>query len=222
MIPRATNIARVNYTKSKRRTFCVRLRRCSVDTLILHPNSTAQWYALVNDAEKQSTITLGEDLESYLVFLLMRFTSKADMANSVLAMDFLRAIDALGNQRVDLLQDVGDKCLLFSGLFPGRAKRRRVSISYFVNLGQNAYYSLAHLDKSEEIIKLYTSLTNQFVAIMDVLLAMRQGHENVLPFEALEAAELWQDTHSTQARKVMDHYTQGIVILNQQKKEVRH
>ncbi|CAN5310257.1 hypothetical protein BH10PSE19_BH10PSE19_10290 [soil metagenome] len=190
-----------------------------METLILHPNSTAQWHALVNEAEKQSTISLGEDLESYLVFLLMRFMSKSDMASSVLAMDFLRACETEGSLRSDLLQDIGDKCLLFSGLFPGRAKRRRVHISYFVNLGQNAYYSLANLDKREGEAKLHNSLSVKFVPLMDVLLAMRQSHKDLLP---LEAVELWQETRSTQALSTMKRYTGGVVVLGQQEGEVRH
>ena len=86
-----------------------------MESLVLHPTATAQWHALVNEAESLRHIQLGEELESYLVFLLMRFTEKPEMAHSVLAMDFLDSVKAAGAERRDKLQDVGDKCLLFAG-----------------------------------------------------------------------------------------------------------
>ena len=41
--------------------------------LILEPTSVAQWQALVREAQSECNCNLDETLESYLVFLLMRF-----------------------------------------------------------------------------------------------------------------------------------------------------
>ena len=54
--------------------------------LVLHPTSTAQWHSLVCEAESASNIYLDEELQSYLVFLLMRFLDKPAMAAKVLAL----------------------------------------------------------------------------------------------------------------------------------------
>src|SRR6185312_5855189 len=105
-----------------------------MNTLILQPTATADWQTLIKEAEVASHHPLGEDLESYLVFLLIRFMKKAEMANSVLALEFLHSLELAGRVQADQLRDVGDKCLLFAGLFPGRAERRRVRISYFVEM----------------------------------------------------------------------------------------
>ena len=43
-------------------------------SLILHPTDIAQWYALVNEAQVASQLNLTENTESYLVFLLQRFS----------------------------------------------------------------------------------------------------------------------------------------------------
>ena len=59
-----------------------------MQNIVTYPTSMAQWHALINEATVGAHIRLNEDLESYLVFLLMRFTAKPDMAGSVLAIDF--------------------------------------------------------------------------------------------------------------------------------------
>src|SRR3990167_10994247 len=104
--------------------------------LILGPTSMAQWQKLILEAEQACAVNLDEHVESYLVFLLMRFIEKPEMVTSVLGLEFLEGTQDLSRAREEKLRDVGDKCLLFSGLFPGRAERRCVKVSYFVQLGQ--------------------------------------------------------------------------------------
>src|SRR5689334_10421216 len=111
-----------------------------MQSLILHPTATAQWHDLILTAQRTASIHLQEDLECYLVFLLMRFSDNPQLAGSVLGLDFLEAYSKYRHQQ---LKEVGDKCLLYAGLFPGRAIKRRVKISYFVKLGQTAYATIS-------------------------------------------------------------------------------
>ncbi len=53
--------------------------------LIVHPTDLAQWHALINEAQAMRSLQLAEDLESYVVFLLMRFTSRPEIASTILA-----------------------------------------------------------------------------------------------------------------------------------------
>lgn len=172
--------------------------------LVLQPTITAQWHALVKDAESSYHLILDEDLESYLVFLLTRFTSKPEMAKSVLALEFLEGVQTNGRKKHDHLRDVGDKCLLIAGLFPGRANRRRVKISYFVQLGQSAYTSLAAISQ-QKISELYTAVGQSFVPLMDVLHVVREMSQQLLT--PIEAEELWSDVHSRHALTVLERYT---------------
>ena len=107
--------------------------------LVVEPTEIAGWQTLVHDAQQASLLELTEELESYLVYMLMRFAGQPELVASVLALEFLENIDAMGTEQRDALRDVGDKCLLFSGLFPGRAKKCRVRVSYFVDLGQSPH-----------------------------------------------------------------------------------
>jgi hypothetical protein len=174
--------------------------------LILQPTAAAEWQSLVQEAEKRGNFTLSEDLESYLTFLLMRFTQKPEMAKSVLALEFLNGLEETGYQRMEKLRDVGDKCLLVSGLFPGRAEKRRVRISYFVELGQNAYATLGQ--SQQKYARLYVLLQESFIVLMDTLHVIRGlsgGDQCLTP---LQAQELWVDTASPHARAILKKYSE--------------
>ncbi|MFI4938410.1 MAG: hypothetical protein ACHQJ6_07880 [Candidatus Berkiellales bacterium] len=162
-------------------------------SLILHPTSIAQWHALLNEAQQCSSIYLKEDIESYLVFLLMRFTEEPNVVSSILGLDFLKICqpNSLIHQQQQL-KEVGDKCLLFAGLFPGRAARRRVKLSYYVKLGQTAYSTLSSNLISQE--ELFNRLCNQFPKLTDVLHAMRETSPSAQ--NLLQTLEWWHETHS--------------------------
>lgn len=179
--------------------------------ILLHNTTTAHWQALVREAQETCEAVLQEDVESYLVFLLMRFTDKPEMAASVLAMEFLRGVDAVGSRRHDILRNVGDKCLLFSGLFPGRAEKRRVSLGYFIDLGQSAYAILSESPASA-VSDLYSGLCDNYITMMDVLHTIRVMTGAEQDLQLLQAAELWRDTGSLHALHVMRQVCDGVPV----------
>ena len=140
--------------------------------LILHPTDTSQWHALVNEAQASTCLVLNENTESYLVFLLMRFSQAAQLVESVIALDFLDSMQAHGRRQIELLREVGDKSLLFCGLFPGMASKRHVKLEYFSGMGQAAYLTVSELQDSESA-DLYSQLSEQFITMQNILQAMR-------------------------------------------------
>ena len=86
-------------------------------SLVLHPTSTSQWHELVREAASTAEHRLDEELESYLVFLLMRFVTNRAIASRILAEEYLQGQLESGSVRREKLRDVGDQCLLFVGAF---------------------------------------------------------------------------------------------------------
>ncbi len=167
--------------------------------ILLEPTATAQWHGLVREAARACNSDLDEELESYLVFLLMRFAQRPEMARSVLALDYLRGLQQ-PRQR-DRLQNVGDQCLLYSGLFPQRARRRRVSLSYYVDLGRGAYLQLGEsLERSWG--RLFERLSEGFVRLRDVLQATRALNAPE-PLDLLALHELWAECGSARSGAVL-------------------
>ena len=157
--------------------------------LILHPTDISQWHALVHEAQTTTRLVLNENTESYLVFLLMRFSHGPKLVESVIALDFLNAMHQKHRQ-MDLLRDVGDKSLLFCGLFPGIAERRHLNLSYFAELGQAAYLTIGE-SQTPQTANLYYQLSMQFVSLQHILNAMRS---DVLPEDSMEGIMLFSKT----------------------------
>ena len=170
--------------------------------LVLHPTDTSQWYALVNEAQEKRAHWLSEDLESYLVFLLMRFAQQPKLASSVLAVDFLEGSQQAKVQRIDNLQTVGDKSLLFCGLFPGIAEERQVQLDYFVTIGRSAYASVADME-GEAMAQLFMSLCEDFVPLADTLQAMRVLSVEDASLNQVAALQLWQASDGEHALRIV-------------------
>jgi hypothetical protein len=180
--------------------------------LVVHSSATEEWLSLVHEAEAAAAYHLDEEMESYLVFLLMRFTERPELASSVLAVEYLQSMLSTGHIAQDQLRDVGDKCLLYSGLFPQRAERRRIKISYFVDLGRSAYQQLsARMEHGAAIM--YYRLADTFVSLMDVLQAMRSLGNPDDRLDPLQAFELWQDTGSRHALNTLHKSTRSTPLV---------
>lgn len=156
--------------------------------LVLHPTETSQWQALVNEAQASTCLVLNEELESYLVFLLMRFSQRAQLMESILALDFLNAMHKSRSLQLDALQEVGDKSLLFCGLFPNIADKHRVSLDYLKNLGQTAYLTVGELHDNSRS-PLYFQLSAQFVRLKNILQAMRGEYNQIKTLKKAVLAE---------------------------------
>jgi len=177
-------------------------------SLDLQPTATAHWHKLVCEAEQQAQRSLSEDLQSYLVFLLQRFLDKPEIAGRILALDYLKSFSIAGQRQIEKLREVGDICLLHAGLFPQRARRRRISVTYYVDLGVGAYYQLHH-NTAHRQGQLYEHLYEGFVPAMDVLQTMCNMGNSQPPLDPLTAHELWQHTGSTQARQRLQEVSSG-------------
>lgn len=136
----------------------------------------ALWQDLVRDGEQQAGLHLGESVQSYLVFVLMRYLHDGALAAHVLALDWIAASEHTGNVRADALRDVGDRCLLIAGRYPGLAERRRVSSDYFASLGCGAYHGVA-ASARDGYAALFAELARAFHAMVRVLAALPRQND---------------------------------------------
>lgn len=183
-------------------------------TLMLEPTATAQWHRLVMEAETECQCHLSESLQSYLVFMLMRFLQRPDLVNRVFALEFLQSLSSAthttASRQYLKWRELGDQCLLFSGFFPGQADRRLVSARYFIDLGRTAYYQLAAT--RHEMAALYNELVAGFVVLRDLLQTIREMDGRVC-LQPLAAIELWQQTRSQKAYQTMQQQIPQIPVI---------
>lgn len=143
------------------------------DLILTDATRTALWHDLIRDAERRARRPLAEDVQSYLVFTLMRLTSDATLGARILALDFLQSLGRHGQRRADELRDVGDRCLLLAGLYPEQAERRAVPLTYFCALGSSAYEAVSDALRNGAR-SLYEQLAKSFRALVRVLIEVRK------------------------------------------------
>lgn len=147
----------------------------------------ALWQELVREGESRAGLGLPEDVESYLVFLLMRHLRDGPLAGRTLALEWLQALGQVGRIRADALRDVGDRCLIIAGWYPGLAERRRVSRDYFEGIGRSAYDGVAE-SAGGGYGELFARLAQAYRAMVRVLAAAVASVGEALPAPAPAAA----------------------------------
>jgi len=160
----------------------------------LHTADTAHWRALVTAAECRTECRLHPDVEGYLVMLLLRY-ARLRQAGQGLGMQIRNHKGADGDGRIGQLREMGDKCLVFTGLLTEEARRSGVPLVQFVEAGRSAYRQIA--EESGNL--LFARLSDGFVALMDVLQAMRQAADAGRPADLLALHEQWSETGSRHA-----------------------
>ena len=144
--------------------------------LVVLPTTQAQWHALLSEAQMVLGHELDDDLSHYLQLTLEHYSSDSGVIGSVVALDFMQALQTNGQQGLILLRDVGDRVLLTAGLFPEQASHYSVSLGYYIGMGQSAYSTIAStcvsLPKTWDR-SLFAHISNHFIGLMDVLSTMR-------------------------------------------------
>ena len=154
---------------------------------ILTDNQTALWVDLVHEAEHDASAPLDEELESYLVFLLIAHMRDTQLHRNAVAIDYLLAKSQIGQRHRDELRTVGDRCLLLAGLYPEQAQQRMVGLDYFISMGSQAYHELAHALRAA-VGGLYENLAQAFARVVRVLLEVRRRTKDVAPLMLFEAS----------------------------------
>ena len=139
------------------------------------------WQSLVHEAGERLHAPLDESRESYLVFVLLRYQRDDSLLARTLALEWFAAQANVGSARADALRDVGDRCLLIAGLYPGLAERRRVGIDYFIDLGTGAYLEVARASRNA-YAGLFEQLARSYRELVRTLRALRTIPEPMLRF----------------------------------------
>lgn len=137
-------------------------------------NPIHEWHNLLMEGQEKSGHTLVETVEHYVVLTLDAYTREIKLATVTLAIEFLKHVRVATTQDYQTLRAVGDQCLILSGLFPERTKRKRVSPEYFKNIGESAYYTLSFSPVGKKINgALFYQLSENFSQVVEVLNATR-------------------------------------------------
>jgi len=178
----------------------------------LQLSELAGWRALLTEAQHVARVYLAPAIEDYLVRLLARAVGLPGGLEQD-AQAFVERLAVRANPRQALVA-VGDECLLFAGLFPEQAIRKGIPITYFVQVGVNAYREYAAGQREASMRVIYATLATQFVDLLDVLHTLRELEQTTPCIDAMNAYQLWRETGSTHAWQVLQQFTSGSPSLH--------
>ncbi|OGT47372.1 MAG: hypothetical protein A3F17_03755 [Gammaproteobacteria bacterium RIFCSPHIGHO2_12_FULL_41_15] len=141
--------------------------------IILQPTTTAEWYELIRESQHHIGLFFDDHVESYLILTLDKFIKEEIHNETPIAIEFLSSISMENSHANQKLRKIGDRCLILAGLFPEHAEKVNVSTTYFIDMGQQAYLTLADRARIKTDPKLFYKLGFQFIDIKSVLNTMR-------------------------------------------------
>ena len=159
-----------------------------------HNYSHKIWQEALSLASHKVATPVPHYLEAYLVEMLIRHTQTSALnAKPCFTLEFFQALNA-ANQ-IQRLQNVGDVCLIYAGLFPGHAEKKALNVKYFVELGQSAYGLISRTTGD-----IFALLAQKFVLLMDILQSMR-------PASGLSLLQLFSQWEKLQSRAAYNELT---------------
>jgi hypothetical protein len=120
----------------------------------------------------------------------------------------LTALQAGGSSQRDGLKAVGDSSLFISGFFSDSLNRRLVDIDYYIQLGVQAYGSLARCG-GETLSDVFDELAARFPVFVDVLGEISERTALTSNSDLLRLYEKWLRTRSRRSGDLLT--SRGIV-----------
>ncbi|MEM7588681.1 MAG: hypothetical protein AAF320_00725 [Myxococcota bacterium] len=141
------------------------------------------FYTAVQKAIQKTRVEISQESQAYLVQLLCTF-SRCEHAYAgveykqqpAIALLLQRAQEADAPEAMRTFKHVGDCCLYTAGLFEESLTRRGLTRTYYVGMGESAYYHLSALlsQKMSSTAGLYEQLSQEFSRLVHALHALAE------------------------------------------------
>jgi hypothetical protein len=166
-------------------------------------------------ASKSLQIDLDSDIEFYLVNLLCEFINPSQLAidsesvlDTPLALILKKALESSPDNQIKVMKRLGDTSLYVSGYFQDCFKRKAVDVSYYIDMGSNAYGHTAQLMRSykgdSHFSKIYTTLSQEFRTLVALITEIAETLLVSRNDDLLDTYIKWQNTQSVKLRKALE------------------
>jgi hypothetical protein len=168
---------------------------------------------MVGEVVKRQRVSIEEVTEFYVVNLLSDyaqaerlFSQEVDGRREAepLALLYHRALQQERDEKIRTLRRLGDVSLYTAGFFNGSLQDRAVGADYYVQMGKNAYSSLAELASSSAFAGVYHELCAKFSSLVEVLEEISaRGLAANGPQGQLKVFESWSRTGNERLHQVL-------------------
>ncbi len=180
--------------------------------LVLSGSLKEFFRSLVGEVVKRQRVSIEEVTEFYVVNLLSDYAQaerlfdqevEGKRDNEPLALLYHRALQQDRDEKIRTLRRLGDVSLYTAGFFNASLKDRPVGADYYVQMGRNAYSTIADLSAGS-FSGVYQELCLKFSSLVEVLeeIAAR-GLAATGPEGQLRVFESWQRTGNGRLEAVL-------------------
>lgn len=173
-------------------------------SLLQYTSLAAYFHERLSEVRQSQSFDATETSEFYVVNLLETF-SQADQLyhtgedgrreNEALAMILHRAVFCAPGEQVNHYRRLGDVALFIAGFFAQSLKRGAVGLSYYIDMGQGAYSSLADHVRGRDgkaFRELFQELADTFSGWVEVLRALSAEASLGAQLNSLPDVELFE------------------------------
>lgn len=185
-----------------------------MDQAIVRKETPTEYFReLVESAIQRQRLTTREITSFYLVNLLAGFIHSDPSGpddNEALGVRFVKALGTAGVRQRHELRHVGDHSLFISGFFADSLHRGLVDIDYYIQLGEQAYGSLARTS-DPALGDVFDELAGKFTAFVDVLGDVSERTALTCNSDLLRLYDRWARTGSRRSGELLAE--RGIVPI---------
>lgn len=201
------------------------------DFLSLTTNLLEFFKSKIQDSLDQQSLEVSEEVEFYLAQLLTHYSSSKNLFSKTdegkteyraLALRLHDAVFDLPSKRFYHLKSLGDTALYHAGVFYDGLYNQIVNVDYYINMGGQAYFSLANLTTSttqKTLADLFAELSEKFEKLVEILKLVCEAEVAVTDHDLLKLIERFQKTGSEKAKKILQERGIQPDLLLQQKIE---
>lgn len=169
------------------------------EALVRNESPVEYFRELVESAMQRQQLSARQLTSFYLVNLLAGFVHFDRLPGAgddePLGVRFVKALQEAGVRQRDELRQVGDLSLFISGFFADSLTRSLVDIDYYIQLGENAYGSLARRGDGT-FGDVFDELSGKFPAFVEVLGEVSERSALTSNADLLRLYEKWLRTKS--------------------------
>ncbi len=176
-----------------------------MDEAIRKETPTEYFRELVESAIQRQHLNTREVTSFYLVNLLAGFIHcdrSGPDDDEALGVRFVKALGTAGARQRYELRHVGDQSLFISGFFSDSLHRSLVDIDYYIQLGEQAYGSLARTS-DPAFGDVFDELAGKFTAFVDVLGDVSERTALTSNTDLLRLYERWARTGSRRSADLL-------------------
>lgn len=169
-----------------------------------------------------------EEVEYYLVNLLFEFMNPDRLYIQDIETGFKREeplvnllqealIESKPQIKKTLFRHIGDLSLYQAGLFHEHISQKKLTIDYYISIGERAYAFVEGLSEDSHVKKIFSELAQKFSLLVDIFSDLGEKIFQKTERDLIRTYQVWLETKNQKAERVLKEA--GVLVQNVKRKK---